>query len=156
VSYVLFLQFFSLGFYGVLGHMHLATLGQGGVLRNLFWARKAHVAHMSETLVLSINREEVLISCNLGQQASYSNKESVPLYTLVSLCYTIIQLSSPWTILGSKGFLTGSITWARPASERIGRRASAEHGHPRRYWPAGTVLAELSLSLSSLVFSLGH
>jgi hypothetical protein len=35
----------------------------------------------------------------------------------------------------------GSITWARPASERIGRRASAEHGHPRRYWPAGTVLA---------------
>jgi hypothetical protein len=37
------------------------------LLRNLSWARKAHVAHMPETLVLSINREEVLISCNLGQ-----------------------------------------------------------------------------------------
>jgi hypothetical protein len=87
--------------------MHLAALGQGGVLRNLSWARKAHVAHMPETLVLSINREEILISCNLLRAAPYSNKESVPLYTLVSLCSTIIQLSSPWTTLGSKGFLTG-------------------------------------------------
>jgi hypothetical protein len=42
---------FPTGFYGVLGHMHLAALGQGGVLRNLSWARKAHVAHMPETLV---------------------------------------------------------------------------------------------------------
>jgi hypothetical protein len=86
-----------------LGHMHLAALGQGGVLRNLSWARKAHVAHMPETLVLSINREEILISCNLWRAAPYSNKESVPLYTLVFLCSTIIQLSSPWTTLGSKG-----------------------------------------------------
>jgi hypothetical protein len=39
---------FPLGFYGVLGHMHLATLDLGGVLRNLSWARKAHVAHMAE------------------------------------------------------------------------------------------------------------
>jgi hypothetical protein len=101
-----FSNFFPLGFYGVLGHMHLAALGQGGVLRNLSWARKAHVAHMPETLVLSINREEILISCNLLRAAPYSNKESVPLYTLVSLCSTIIQLSSPWTTLGSKGFLT--------------------------------------------------
>ena len=101
-----FSNFFPLGFYGVLGHMHLVTLGQGGVLRNLSWARKAHVAHMPETLVLSINREEILISCNLWRAAPYSNKESVPLYTLVSLCSTIIQLSSPWTTLGSKGFLT--------------------------------------------------
>jgi hypothetical protein len=106
VSYVLFLQFFPLGFYGVLGHMHLAALGQGGVLRNLSWARKAYVAHMPETLVLSINREEIPISCNLWRAAPYSNKESVPLYTLVSLCSTIIQLSRPWTTPGSKGFLT--------------------------------------------------
>jgi hypothetical protein len=35
------------------------------VLRNLSWDRKAHVAHMPETLVLSINREEIPISCNL-------------------------------------------------------------------------------------------
>jgi hypothetical protein len=76
------------------------------LLRNLSWARKAYVAHMPETLVLSINREEILISCNLWRAAPYSNKESVPLYTLVSLCSTIIQLSSPWTTLGSKGFLT--------------------------------------------------
>ena len=101
-----FSNFFPLGFYGVLGHMHLAALGQGGVLRNLSWARKAHVAHMPETLVLSINREEIPISCNTWRAAPYSNKESVPLYTLVSLCSTIIQLSSPWTTLGSKGFLT--------------------------------------------------
>jgi hypothetical protein len=76
------------------------------VLRNLSWARKAYVAHMPETLVLSINREKIPISCNLWRAAPYSNKESVPLYTLVSLCSTIIQLSSPWTTLGSKGFLT--------------------------------------------------
>jgi hypothetical protein len=76
------------------------------VLRNLSWARKAYVAHMPETLVLSINREEIPISCNLWRAAPYSNKESVPLYTLVSLCSTIIQLSSPWTTPGSKGFLT--------------------------------------------------
>jgi hypothetical protein len=31
--------------------MHLVALGQGGVLRNLSWDRKAHVAHMHETLV---------------------------------------------------------------------------------------------------------
>jgi hypothetical protein len=42
---------FPLGFYGFLGHMHLVALGQGGVLRNLSWDRKAHVAHMHETLV---------------------------------------------------------------------------------------------------------
>jgi hypothetical protein len=76
------------------------------LLRNLSWARKTHVAHMSETLVLSINREEIPISCNPWRAAPYSNKESVPLYTLVFLCSTIIQLSSPWTTLGSKGFLT--------------------------------------------------
>jgi hypothetical protein len=52
VSYVLFLQFFPLGFYGILGHMHLVALGQRGVLRNLSWARKAYVAHMPETLVI--------------------------------------------------------------------------------------------------------
>jgi hypothetical protein len=101
--------------------MHLAALGQGGVLRNLSWARKAYVAHMPETLVLSINREEIPISCNLWRAAPYSNKESVPLYTLVSLCSTIIQLSSPWTTLGSKGFLTGSSTpvaWGRAGALR--------------------------------------
>jgi hypothetical protein len=101
-----FSNFVPLGFYGVLGHMHLAALGQGGVLRNLCWARKAHVAHMPETLVLSINIEEIPISCNLWRAAPYSTKESVPLYTLVFLCSNIIQLSSPWTTLGSKGFLT--------------------------------------------------
>jgi hypothetical protein len=61
---------------------------------------------MPETLVLSINREEIPISCNPWRAAPYSNKKSVPLYTLVFLCSTIIQLSSPWTTLGSKGFLT--------------------------------------------------
>jgi hypothetical protein len=76
------------------------------LLRKLSWARKAHVAHMPRTLVLSINREEISISCNLWRAALYSNKESVSLYTLVFLCSTIIQLSSPWTTLGSKGFLT--------------------------------------------------
>jgi hypothetical protein len=105
-------------FYGVLGHMHLAALGQGGVLRNLSWARKAHVAHMSETLVLSINREEIPILCNPWRAAPYSNKESVPLYTLVFLCSTIIQLSSPWTTLGSKGFLT-AISWSRSAGAAL-------------------------------------
>jgi hypothetical protein len=65
------------------------------VLRNLSWASKAHLTHMSKILVLSINKEEIHISCNLWRAASYSNKESVPLYTLVFLCSTIIQLSSP-------------------------------------------------------------
>jgi hypothetical protein len=83
-----FSNFFPLSFYGVLGHMHLAALGQGGVLRNLSWARKAHVAHMPETLVLSINREEISISCNLWRAAPYSNKESVPLSTLVLLLFS--------------------------------------------------------------------
>jgi hypothetical protein len=83
--------------------MHLAALGQGGVLRNLSWARKAHVAHMLKTLLLSINREEIPISCNLWRAAPYSNKESVPLYTITFLCSTITQLKNHWTTLGSKG-----------------------------------------------------
>jgi hypothetical protein len=87
------------------------------LLRNLSWAGKAHVAHMSKTLVLSINREEIPISCNLWRAAPYSNKESVPLYTLVSLCSTIIQLSSHWTTLGSKGFLTRY--YARGSTKKI-------------------------------------
>ena len=117
-----FSNFFPLGFYRVLGYMHLAALGQGGVLRNLSWARKAHVAHMPETLVLSINREEIPISCNFWRAAPYSNKESVPLYTLVSLCSTIIQLRSPCTTLGSKGFLTRyqHVALQRRSSKGIG------------------------------------
>jgi hypothetical protein len=112
-----------------LGHMHLAALGQGGVLRNLSWARKAHVAHMPETLVLSINREEIPISCNTWRAAPYSNKESVPLYTLILLCSTIIQISSPWTTLGSKGFLT-ALTAPHPPVPHT------QHKHPR--WVLGT------------------
>jgi hypothetical protein len=111
-----FSNFFPLGFYRVLGYMHLAALGQGGVLRNLSWARKAHVAHMPETLVLSINREEIPILCNPWRAAPYSNKKSVPLYTLVFFLYTLVFLCSTKQPLDStrfecsKGFLTGRST----------------------------------------------
>jgi hypothetical protein len=103
INPIFFLQFFPTGFLWSFGTYVSRGIGPRESVKKPFLGQEGHVVHLPETLVLSINREEIPISCNLWRAASYSNKESVPLYTLVSLCSIIIRLSSPWTTLDSKG-----------------------------------------------------
>jgi hypothetical protein len=47
-----FSKSFPPGFYGVLGHVHLAARGLRESVKKPVWAPKAHVAHLAKTLTL--------------------------------------------------------------------------------------------------------